>query len=88
MKLDARKYLESRSVKPITLLWAILGVNFILGFLVLIFPKEGISLAKNASLKFVSIDELLFSKPQEKSELDKSNKTKTNLLYGLFLKII
>lgn len=68
MKLDARKYLESRSVKPITLLWAILGVNFILGFLVLIFPKEGISLAKNASLKFVSIDELLFSKPQEKSE--------------------
>lgn len=58
MKLDRNKYLESRSFKPSTLLFAILAVNVLLGLVVLFFPSEGVSIGDNAKLKFVSLDEL------------------------------
>ncbi len=68
MKLDGGRYLESRSVKPTTLLWAIVGINVILGMLVLLFPENGISIGKYASLKFVSIEELVGNTSPEKSD--------------------
>jgi hypothetical protein len=68
VKLDGGRYLESRSVKPTTLLWAIVGINVILGMLVLLFPENGISIGKYASLKFVSIEELVGNTSPEKSD--------------------
>ena len=58
MKLDRNKYLESRSLKPRTLLIAIVSVNILLGLVVAIFPREGISLGGGQKLKFVSFSEL------------------------------
>lgn len=67
MKLDRSKYLESRSLKPYTLLLAILGVNLLLGILVAVFPSNGISIGKNSLLKFVTFDELFTTPKPEPS---------------------
>jgi lysophospholipase L1-like esterase len=58
VKLDQQKYLESRSLNPRDLLLAILGVNVLLGLIVLFFPKDGIPLSANEKIKFVSASEL------------------------------
>ena len=58
MKLDRNQYLESRSLRPRTLLYAIVCVNLLLGLIVWIFPSEGISLGGDQKLKFVSFSDL------------------------------
>jgi lysophospholipase L1-like esterase len=58
LKLDRNKYLESRSLKPRTLLIVIVSVNILLGLVVALFPKEGIHLGGDQKLKFVSFEEL------------------------------
>jgi len=73
VKLDRNKYLESRSFKPGTLLVAILAVNLLLGFVVVFFPSEGISIGDNAKLKFVSLDELNGTSTQVSEEIDLEN---------------
>lgn len=61
MKLDRNKYLESRSLRPRDLLLGILGVNLLLGVIVLAFPKGVINLWASNKIKFVSASELLAS---------------------------
>jgi lysophospholipase L1-like esterase len=58
LKLDRNKYLESRSLRPRTLLIVIISVNILLGLVVALFPKEGIPLADDQKLKFISFEEL------------------------------
>lgn len=57
MKLDQQKYLESRSLNPRDLFLAIVGVNILLGLIVLFFPTDGISLTANEKIKFVSAND-------------------------------
>jgi lysophospholipase L1-like esterase len=59
LKLDRNKYLKSRSLKPTTLLGALIAVNILLGIIVWAFPEDGISLGQSGKLKFVSYKELL-----------------------------
>ncbi len=59
MKLDRTKYLKSRSLKPSSLLWALVAVNILLGIIVWAFPEDGISLGQSGNLKFVSYKELM-----------------------------
>ncbi len=58
MKLDRDKYIESRCLRPRTLLIVIVSVNVLLGLVVALFPKEGIPLGDDQKLKFVSFEEL------------------------------
>ncbi|NNJ55739.1 MAG: hypothetical protein HKP14_06390, partial [Bacteroidia bacterium] len=58
MKLDRNKYLESRSLRPIKLLFALLAVNLILALIVWMFPVEGVPLAEGQNLKFISWSDL------------------------------
>ena len=67
MKLDRSKYLESRSLKPYTLLLAILGVNLLLGILITVFPSNGVSIGKQTLLKFVTFNELFNEQKPEPS---------------------
>jgi hypothetical protein len=58
VKLDRNRYLESRSLKPSTLLIALVLVNLVLGLVVWVFPAEGVSFGTIGKLKFVSFSEL------------------------------
>ena len=71
MKLDRNKYLESRSLKPITLFLAVLSVNLVLALIVWVFPVDGISFAKGQNLKFISWTELKGeTKPQKTVDIE------------------
>lgn len=59
MKLDEKEYLESRGVRPVTVLAVLIIVNILLGVIVAFFPSDGMDLGKAGSLKFVSLDDLL-----------------------------
>ncbi|MFB1004753.1 MAG: hypothetical protein QMC70_11525 [Bacteroidia bacterium] len=59
MKLDRNKYLESRSMRPRTVLFALLAVNVLLGLIVWLFPANGITIVNEQKLEFVSFGELV-----------------------------
>jgi hypothetical protein len=70
LKLDRNKYLESRSLHPVSLLYALIAVNVILGVVVWLFPAEGISFGESGRLKFVSLNELKIEKLNTESEVN------------------
>ena len=70
MKLDRNKYLESRSFKPATLLFAILAVNVLLGIIMCFFSTDGIAISDNTKLKFITLEELKGAQSQPSAEID------------------
>lgn len=59
MKLDRNKYLDSRSLRPRTLLFSLILVNLILGVIVFVYTNSRWSQDSDMLLKFVSYEELL-----------------------------
>lgn len=59
MKLDRNKYLDSRSLRPRTLLFSVILVNLILGVIVFVYTNSRWSQDSDMLLKFVSYEELL-----------------------------
>ena len=58
MKLDKSKYLKSRSVRPLHVLFALLLINLLLAIIVWAFPQGGISLGRTGQIKFISFNDL------------------------------
>lgn len=70
MKLDRPKYIESRSVKPLYVLFTLIGLNIILGLIAFVFPEEGVMISKNLGLKFPSRNEVYSINPKETIVVD------------------
>ncbi|MGB0849860.1 MAG: hypothetical protein ACPGTP_01325 [Bacteroidia bacterium] len=70
MKLDEKEYLESRGIRPTTVLTILIIVNILLGVIVAFFPNDGIDLGEAGSLKFVSLDGLLGTEDKVVKEVD------------------
>lgn len=70
MKLDKGKYKASISIKPGRVLFALVILNLSLGLIAYIFPEEGVNLAGDFGLKFLSRSEVFTLEEKEQAVVD------------------
>ncbi|MBI1307814.1 MAG: hypothetical protein GC181_14520 [Bacteroidetes bacterium] len=69
MQLDSEKYHREQPVKPLSIVWMLLLLNFLLALIVFLFPDGERGLAKNFTLQFVSASDL-FNPRMKAPDLD------------------